>query len=426
MLSQRDNELLCRVGPGTAMGDLFRRFWLPVLLSEELPAPDGPPVRVRVLGQDLICYRDSSGRLGLLGAHCPHRGASLFFARNEEGGLRCVYHGWKFDASGACVDMPNEPAAWAFTDRVQHTAYPTFEAGRMVWAYLGPPAAQPPAPPLEFTRVPDDHVYVTKYPLECNVVQGMEAELDSSHVSFLHSTLGPAAAPDFNGVLGQSRRELVFQDSHPRFTVVDTEYGLLIGASRSVGDDQDSLYWRLTQWLMPCFTMVPGDPQGTLLCQIRIPIDDEHHWLFRLRWNAFSSLSENELATYRRGAGYYATQLPGSYQTLANKRNDYLIDRHKQRTVNYSGMESVPVEDTAMVESMGAIFDRSTEHLGSSDLAIIATRRRLLNAARDLAHGLEPYPAAHPEAYRVRSAAKVLPRDVPFQDGAAEALLSRL
>jgi phenylpropionate dioxygenase-like ring-hydroxylating dioxygenase large terminal subunit len=424
MLSPEDNQLLTRIEPGTPMGALFRRFWIPVLLAEELPHADGDPLRVRILGEDLIAFRDTGGQVGLVQNNCPHRGASLFFGRNEEGGLRCVYHGWKFDVEGTCLDMPNEPAESDFRSKVSARAYPTLERGGLIWAYMGPPERQPTPPDLEFTLVPDSHRYVTKYPLDCNYMQGMEGELDSSHVSFLHSSLKPGSNALDRVVPGQNLLELTARDGHPRFTVLDSDSGLVIGASREVGDG--TLYWRITQWLMPCYTLVPGDPSGTLLCQIRIPIDDHHHYLFRLRWNAFHPLPEEEVALYRRGGGFYATQIPGSYATVANKSNDYLIDRHKQRTVNYSGLESVPIEDTAMMESMGPIYDRSQEHLGSSDVAVIATRRRLIRLAQDLQAGVEPFPAVHPEVYRVRSAVKILPPETSFLEGARELLLSRL
>ena len=423
MLTREDNQLLTQIGPGSPMGDLFRRFWIPVLLAEELPHADSDPVRVRILGEDLIAFKDTSGNLGLIQNNCPHRGASLFFGRNEEGGLRCVYHGWKFSHDGTCVDMPNEPAESDFKHKVKAVAYPTCERGGLIWAYMGPPDHQPSPPDLEFTLVPHSHLYVTKYPLDCNYMQGMEGELDSSHVSFLHSSLNPNNGLD-RVVPGQNLLELTARDGHPRFTVLDSDSGLVIGASREVGDG--TLYWRITQWLMPCYTLVPGDPNGTLLCQIRIPVDDHHHYLFRLRWNAFHPLPEDEVALYRRGGGFYATQIPGSYQTVANKTNDYLIDRARQRTVNYSGMESVPIEDTAMMESMGPIYDRSQEHLGSSDVAVIATRRRLIKLAQDLRQGVEPFPALHPELYRVRSAVKILPGATPFLEGAHDLLLSRL
>ena len=424
MLTREDNQLLTGIGPGSPMGDLFRRFWIPVLLAEELPHADSDPLRVRILGEDLIAFKDTNGDIGLIQNNCPHRGASLFFGRNEENGLRCVYHGWKFATDGTCVDMPNEPQESDFRHKVKAIAYPCIESGGLIWAYMGPAELQPAAPHLEFTLVPDSHRYVTKYPLDCNYMQGMEGELDSSHVSFLHSSLTPNTNGLDRVVPGQNLLELTARDGHPRFTVLESDYGLVIGASREVGDG--TLYWRITQWLMPCYTLVPGDPNGTLLCQIRIPIDDHHHYLFRLRWNAFRPLPDDEVALYRRGGGFYATQIPGSYQTVANKSNDYLIDRVKQRTVNYSGMESVPIEDTAMMESMGPIYDRSQEHLGGSDVAVIATRRRLLKLALDLRQGVEPFPTRHPELYRVRSAVKILPREVAFLEGAQDLLLSRL
>jgi len=309
MLSREDNQLLTRIEPGTPMGALFRRFWIPVLLAEELPHADGDPVRVRILGEDLIAFRDTNGEIGLVQKNCPHRGASLFFGRNEHGGLRCVYHGWKFDCTGRCIDMPNprwsgagEPAESDFRHKVSATAYPTIERGGLIWAYMGPPEHRPAPPDLEFTLVPDSHRYVTKYPLDCNYMQGMEGELDSSHVSFLHSALHPGSNGLDRVVPGQNLLELTARDGHPRFTVLDSDSGLVIGASREVGDG--TLYWRITQWLMPCYTLVPGDPNGTLLCQIRIPIDDHHHYLFRLRWNAFRALPEEEVALYRRGGGF--------------------------------------------------------------------------------------------------------------------------
>src|SRR5215472_15260196 len=191
MLSKEDNELLCRTNAGTPMGELFRRFWLPALLPSELPTPDCDPIRFRILGEDLVAFRDSKGTPGFIQNNCPHRGASLFFGRNEEAGIRCVYHGWKFDTSGTCVDMPNEPAESDFRAKVTAVAYPCVERGGLVWAYMGPPDKRPEPPDLEFTLVPDSHHYVTKYPLDCNYMQGMEGELDSSHVSFLHSTLKP-------------------------------------------------------------------------------------------------------------------------------------------------------------------------------------------------------------------------------------------
>ena len=187
MLSEADNQRLTQVGPGTPMGNLFRRYWIPCAMSEELPEPDCPPVRVRLLGEDLIAFRDSEGKVGLVSAYCPHRRAPMFFGRNEECGLRCVYHGWKFDRSGACVDMPSEPPDSLFKTKVHITAYPTHEAGGIVWAYLGPPELRPAPPDYEFCRVPSEQLLMSKHLQRCNWVQALEGGLDSVHATILHA-----------------------------------------------------------------------------------------------------------------------------------------------------------------------------------------------------------------------------------------------
>src|SRR5438067_11741806 len=191
MLTRDDNELITNTNPGTPMGELFRRFWLPVALSEELPGPDCVPQRVRVLGEDLLAIRDTSGRPGLFDAYCPHRGAPLFFGRNEEDGLRCVYHGWKFDVDGRCVDLPNAPEGPTFKDKIKIKCYPCVEAGDLIWAYMGPAEKEPPFPEFEWTKLPKSHRYVTKFVEQCNYLQAMEGDYDPSHARFLHSTLAP-------------------------------------------------------------------------------------------------------------------------------------------------------------------------------------------------------------------------------------------
>src|SRR5574341_1554797 len=189
MLNRENNETLCRVGPGTAMGALLRRYWLPLLLSSELPERDGAPVRVRHLGESLIAFRDTDGQVGLVAENCPHRGASLFFGRNEESGLRCVYHGWKFDTWGACVDMPNEPPGSSFKHKVRIAAYPGVEWGGVIWIYMGPPELQPEVPQFEWGLLPQSHRVIVRWAQECNFAQAMEGDLDTTHVSFLHKTL---------------------------------------------------------------------------------------------------------------------------------------------------------------------------------------------------------------------------------------------
>src|SRR5579864_4144457 len=214
MLKQAENELITRVGPGTPMGNFMREYWVPAMLSSEVPTPDADPVRILLLGEKLVAFRDTTGKVGLLANHCPHRGASLFFGRNEESGIRCVYHGWKFAADGTCVDMPNEPAESDFKHKVTATAYPTQEAGGVVWVYMGPAEKRPRLPRPEWTLVPPEQRIVTRYIQENNWVQGLEGGIDSSHVSFLHSTVSSHKG-DFTG----SSTNLFALDKAPEFRV---------------------------------------------------------------------------------------------------------------------------------------------------------------------------------------------------------------
>ncbi|MPZ15404.1 MAG: Rieske 2Fe-2S domain-containing protein, partial [Chloroflexi bacterium] len=222
MLSKEDNELLTRVGPATPMGQLLRQYWIPVVRSEELADPDGEPMRVRLLGEDLILFRDTSGRVGLLEDHCSHRGASLFFGRNEADGLRCVYHGWKYDVAGACVDMPNEPPESNFKDKIRHRAYPCREYGGMIWSYLGPRDVPPELPKLEWALVGAEQRNLTPVLRECNWVQALEGDIDTSHLYFLHARLDPREERG-----PQNDNGVYHEDRHPRLHLVDTPYGVM-------------------------------------------------------------------------------------------------------------------------------------------------------------------------------------------------------
>jgi phenylpropionate dioxygenase-like ring-hydroxylating dioxygenase large terminal subunit len=423
MLAREENELLTRVGPGKPMGALLRCFWQPFALASELPGPDCDPLRVRLLGEDLVAFRDSAGAVGLLAANCPHRGASLFFGRNEEGGLRCVYHGWKFDTAGACLDMPNEPAESDFKHKVKAVAYPVQERGGVLWAYLGPPADVPGAPELEWTHVPENQRYVSKRIQRCNFLQNVEGEVDSSHVSFLHSK---GSAPDAAGIrdLRSTLPDYMARDRAPRFFVLPTDYGLMIGARRHA--EEDSYYWRVTQFLMPTYTMIPVPVGAPVSFTAATPIDDEQMIGFTVTWHPDRPLRDDEIAQIESWLGVHTEVDPLTFKPLRNKDNDYLVDRALQRSGrSYTGIRGIREEDMAVQESMGAVFDRTLEHLGSSDLAVITMRRRLLEAVHALTErGEVPYEAHRADSYRVRSAALVLPRDVPWHEGAAEALLA--
>jgi nitrite reductase/ring-hydroxylating ferredoxin subunit len=407
------------------MGGLLRRFWQPFALASELPHTDSDPIRVRVLGEDLVAFRDSNGSVGLLAANCPHRGASLFFGRNEEVGLRCVYHGWKFDTSGQCIDMPNEPAESDFRTRVRAAAYPCLERGGVAWAYLGPAEDMPELPELEWTHVPESHRYVTKRIQACNFLQNVEGEVDSSHVSFLHSK-GTAAASAGIEDLRSTLPDYMGRDRAPRFFVLPTEYGLAIGARRDA--EADSYYWRITQFLMPTYTMIPVPVGQPVSFTAATPIDDEHMMGFTVTWHPDRPLLAGERSQIESWLGVHTQVDPVTFKPMRNKGNDYLVDRALQRSGrSYTGIRGIREEDLAVQEGMGEVFDRTTEHLGSSDLAVIAMRRRLLEAVAALSErGEVPYEARNIDSYRVRSAALVLPRDVAWNEGAAEALTARV
>ena len=413
MLSLEDNDLLCRIGPGAPMGNLLRRFWVPALLSEEAPEPDSPPVRVRLLGEDLVAFRDTSGAVGLLQARCPHRRAHLFFARNEECGLRCVYHGWKFDIDGACVDMPSEPPESNFKEKIRAVAYPTQERSGVVWAYLGPRELTPQLPDLGWTRVPQSHVHVTKCVQQCSYMQALEGGIDSSHISFLHRRLD---LPQYSlTISGQGDLVYAFNDGSPRFFLKETDHGLLIGARR---DATENAYWRITPWFLPFHMIVPAEEDAVMTSNSYVPIDDENTMVFRVSWNPDRPLTATERAEYEDGGYFHEEVAPGTYRPLANMDNDYLMDREMQRTYNFTGIWGIQAQDMAVIEGMGAIVDRSQEHLGTSDSAIIAARRRLLSEARSLLEGVEPYAASHGEVYRARSIALVTPNSASLDEAA--------
>jgi phthalate 4,5-dioxygenase len=423
MLTQEENELLSRVGPGTPMGELLRRFWMPVLLAEELPEPDCPPVRVRILCENLVAFKDTDGNIGLLGENCPHRRASLFWGRNEESGLRCTYHGWKFDIAGHCVDMPSEPAEYEFKRRVTTTAYPAVERGPVIWAYMGPRELKPELPELEWARLPKMNWVASKQYQINNWAQAVEGGIDSSHVSFLHRAFefGKPNSPIPQGTRDGVQSEYMVADTGPRFTVKKTDYGLLIGARREVADEK--YYWRISQFLAPFYTMIPGaiEPGQSISGHAWVPSDDDNTWTFSMSWRGERPFTDEERAS--RMAAYNAT-IDENYHTRANRENNYLIDRYKQKTESFTGIPGGREQDRSIQESMGVIVERELEHLGTSDTAIIAYRRLLINMARDLQKGKEPFAAFHGDTYRVRSASIVSEESAAFDEAAKERLVS--
>jgi phenylpropionate dioxygenase-like ring-hydroxylating dioxygenase large terminal subunit len=420
MLNTEDNELVCRVGPGTPMGSLMREYWIPLFQSDDIPAPDGDPQRVRLLGEDLIAFRDTAGQVGLLAHNCPHRGASLFFGRNEEGGLRCVYHGWKFDATGQCVDMPNEPAESDFRTRVRAVGYPCREVNGIIWTYLGPRRQPPPLPELGWALVPAPQRQSLRYARACNWLQALEGDIDSSHVNYLHrrldNTNSSSTAPGFYTRSDTDRKHFELLRGHgtPTLQVLDTDVGVTYGAKRPSDGEQE--FWRVTQFLFPFYTSIPGTSMmGS--AKVWVPLDDEHTMIWEPSWSiSGSDLPEADRAG-RTGRVPRAGFLPHTTNALSrwrfadNQSNDYGIDRQRQKTVNYTGLdESNPLQDGAIQETMGAILDRSIEHLGSADAMIIRVRRRLLEVVRAFRdEGVMPPGVDQPELYRRRGVQLTLP-----------------
>ncbi len=416
MVTREQNELLTQTGPGTPMGQLVRRYWIPALLSEELPEPDCPPVRVRLLSERLIAFRDTQGRVGLLDEFCAHRRASLWFGRNEENGLRCAYHGWKYDVSGQCVDVPSVPGESGFCGKVKLKSYPCVERGGAVWAYMGPPEARPPFPEFEWALVPQSQRFVSKRLQECNYLQAMEGGIDSSHISSLHS------GEMETDVLHKGTKGARYQrDARPRFEVAESPGGLLIGARRNA--DPGHYYWRITQWIMPWYTMIPPYGDHALHGHAWVPIDDENCWAWSMSHHPTRPLNELEWAAIKSGQSIYAELVPGTYGPAANKDNDYLIDREGQKTGRYySGVKGISMQDASIQESMGPITDRTLEYLAPTDIAIVKARRRLLDAMATLAKG-GSLPGLAPGTHRVRSASFVS-SSTRFKDAAQEARLA--
>jgi phthalate 4,5-dioxygenase oxygenase subunit len=427
MLTPAENERLTRVGAGTPMGETLRRYWHPACLSEELPEADGAPVRVRLLGQDLIAFRDCSGAVGLVDAFCPHRRAPMFFGRNEEGGLRCVYHGWKFDRDGACVDMPSEPPDSLFKTKVRIASYPCHEAGGIVWTYLGPrdrmgPAASiPPPPDYEFCRAPATHRYATKNLQRCNWLQALEGGLDSGHATIMHA---------------ENRGDLRFLADPdkliPRLEVQRTDYGYWYTGIRTLGDKE---WVRVYQYVMPA-TQMRGAIEGPFKRpqdrpridgHIWVPIDDETCWVYSYLYAAdpAAPIPMDEIVEVETIAGRGPVHVNPDYSLKANIFNDYFIDRGRQKTKNFTGIEGVNVQDWALQEGMGPICDRTQEHLGTSDRAVIAMRQLLLEACVEVARGNAPR-GSRPESYRkVRPSDHLIPLGTDWKDVIPDSVVAR-
>ncbi len=419
MLTQEETDLLCQVSAGTPMGELMRQYWLPAAYDWELE-PDGQPQRVKLLGEDLLAWRNSDGVPAFTQNLCPHRGASLYFGRNEEDGLRCAYHGWKFDVDGNCVDMPNEPSTSNFKSKLKITSYKGADFGGMTWVYMGPNQENPPGvPQFEWGLVPEaQRRHYRRFIYECNWMQGLEGELDSTHAPFLHSRLRMEDDPRYGGYTVEK-----FADFH----VQNTDYGLVYGAERKQEDGNS--YWRATHFLFPFYGMFPATPARVPL-SIYVPIDDYYTMHFGLEWHPTKELKGNhwpdgelptEVGVLTGGAGPWKAEKKGTFYSkwwpAMSPETDFHMDLEAKKTKNYTGIPSVRQQDAALEWSMGPIMDRTKEHLGTADATVIKSRRRLIAAARALAeHGTPPPGSQNPELYNVRSCSVVLAGDQDWQE----------
>src|SRR5438552_3357586 len=409
MLSREDNELITRTGPGTAMGEVLQRYWMPILLERELAEPDGEPVRVQALGERLVAFRDTEGRIGLLDEFCPHRRVSLWLGRNEECGLRCVYHGWKYDVDGTCVEQMNEPGENSFADKVHIKHYPTLELGGIVWAYLGPAELMPPPPSYEFTRVEASHRHVSKVIEECNWLQALEGGIDTSHAPILHRLLTD------NSTRGGIKPSSPFvRGKAPNLVVDVTDSGYLYAGIRPLGDAD--VHIRTYHFVMPFHQIRPSRSDSGVACDaghIWVPMDDYNSMVY----NWMYSTSDAPLTAEdrrERGIGNgpdFVDQT--TFRSKQNRSNNYGINREVQRTESFTGIDGINQQDRALQESMGPIVDRSKEHLGPADKAIGQTRRMLRQAVKTVEAGGDP-DGTGTSYYEIRAGEEVLARDADW------------
>jgi len=399
-MSPEMSQTLTQTGAGTPMGNLMRRYWVPVVMSSEIAEADGPQVRVQIMGEKLLAFRDSDGLPGLISEFCSHRGVSLFFGRNEEKGIRCSYHGVKFDRLGNCVDVPSAPQ---MCEKMKIVGYPCIERGGVVWAYMGPVEHRPAEPEVEWCTLPPSHVFVSKRWQRSNYLQAMEGGIDTAHVSYVHS-MDVTTDPMHRGV---KALDYIKADGNVVFNIEKTEFGMTL-LGRRMGEP-DSYYWRITQWLFPWYTLIPPFGDHALGGHVWVPIDDHNCWAWSINYRPEAPLGEEELHHMHEGRGIHNEyEAPGSFIPKANSDNDYLIDRQAQKERRlYSGVAGIAAQDYSLQESMGPIQNHAEEKILPTDRGIVMARRMLYEAAIDLGKGATP-PALNATAQRVRAAGVLL------------------
>jgi phthalate 4,5-dioxygenase oxygenase subunit len=399
MTTASENEMLTRTGPGTPMGELMRQYWIPAAMSSELKA-DGDPMRLMLLGEKLVAFRDSTGRVGIMDHRCPHRRASLFFGRNEQGGIRCVYHGWKYGVDGRCLDMMNLPEGREFKDKVRARAYRTAEHNGIVYVFMGEREALPPLPQFECNLVPGEELHVQFTLRDCNWLQAVDGELDTSHVGIMHF-----GAVERSQLKGDPMQQYLVANRAPEYKIHKTDYGMMYGAYRPA--DGTQLYWRVAHFLMPFWTMPPINHLITnVLTRGYVPLDDTHTMFVSMYKKGAYPRSRLQAQEGVVGATQNYPYLPnttdwlGRWRLRANRGNDYEMDRSVQRTQSFTGIDGVQLQDQAIQESMGEIVDRENETLASSDIMVARVRRLLVDSANAWRHERRlPHSASHPECY---------------------------
>ncbi len=413
MMTPEENDLMCRVEGDAPMGQLMRRHWIPACLSEEVVEADGDPVAVRLFGEDLVVFRDSDGRLGVLDRYCPHRRASLVFGRNEDCGLRCLYHGWKIDVEGNVLEMPSETAGSALAQKVKHTAYPAHEHGGFVWTYMGPKDAMPPFEPPPFAPTADAKVSVVKFVVDCNWAQVLEGAIDSAHSSSLHSSdMTPARVDSAKATSNVWLRPST--DKAPRLVTEKTDYGFKYAAiRRPINNAATNDYVRISVFVAPITVLIPPNNLYNV-ANINVPIDDTHTMFHFIAWNEREPAGVDPEAWRKFCAAQVGIDVERDWRRKRTLANGYLQDRQAMKLGSFTGIPGIPNQDVVMWETMGPIADRSRDRLGASDLAIVEFRRVMLEAVQSFAAGAPAIGAAVPKAH-LRSFEGVVPKGTEWR-----------
>jgi phenylpropionate dioxygenase-like ring-hydroxylating dioxygenase large terminal subunit len=390
------------------MGELMRRYWIPAVFTKQIEKPGSPLVRARLLGENLVAFRDTEGRLGLIDEACPHRNASLFYGRNEECGLRCVYHGIQFDADGNCTDVPCLPPGTpenqiiAVKKQLQIKAYPCIERGGVVWAYMGAEEHRPEFPELEWTEVPEDHRFATRHIQECNWLQALDGGFDQTHLTFLHSGVAHQRR-------GNTDRHRGIVPAPPEAVALPA--GFAFGAAREIGGGESS--WHVEIMLMPFHKIIPSAPRAA---HVWAPMDDENTMLYSVNFNTERPFTDEDLERETAWRGIHTENIPGTDRAVQNKKNDYLIDRELQASgESYTGIKGLGAQDCGVQESMGVISDHTKEHLLACDNSMVRVRRLLLDTLKDMEAG-KAVPGRDGAAYRARALRFEAPTATPFAE----------